>query len=79
MTVTRGQETPGQEPSARRPEPSARQTAQEELVQEAQKQPGVAEAMAAYRAFAPYTESRVAYASRTISYATGGNTPATRA
>jgi hypothetical protein len=69
---TREQETKGQEPSAR-------QAAQEELVENAQKQPGVAEAMAAYRAFEPYTAVRVAYASRTISYATGGNTPAARA
>ena len=59
----------------REQETSERQTAQEELVKEAEKQPGVAEAMAAYRAFAPYTAAPVAAEPPTTSYATGGNAP----
>jgi hypothetical protein len=54
---------------------SARQAAQEELVEQAQRQPGVAEAMAAYRAFAPYADAPVAPAPATTSYDTGGNAP----
>ena len=55
---------------------SSRQTGQEELVKKAQKQPGVAEAMAAYRAFAPYVAPPAAAVRPTVSYATGGKAPA---
>jgi hypothetical protein len=58
------------------PETSPRQTAHHELVKQAYKQPGVAEAMAAYRAFAPYAGSPRAPGAATTSYATGGNPPA---
>jgi hypothetical protein len=60
----------------REQETSTRQTALEELVQEAEKQPGVTEAMAAYRSFAPYVAVPTAVAPATTSFATGGNAPA---
>jgi hypothetical protein len=59
----------------REQETSTRQKAQEELVHEAEKQPGVTEAMTAYRAFAPYVAAPTVVVPATTSYATGGNAP----
>ncbi len=51
----------------------SRQEQQESLVEQGEKLPGVAEAMAAYRRFAPYVPPTAAPSSVPVVYSTGGN------
>lgn len=51
----------------------SRQEQQADLVEQGEKLPGVEEAMAAYRRFAPHVPSTAAPSSAPVVYSTGGN------
>ena len=51
----------------------SRQEQQANLAEQGEKLPGVAEAMAAYRKFAPYVPATATPSSAPVVYSTGGN------
>ncbi len=57
----------------RRDRGGSRQEQQANLAEQGEKLPGVAEAMAAYRKFAPYVPATAAPSSVPVVYSTGGN------
>ncbi len=62
-----------QEQDGRQEEQDGRQKEQAVLVKEGERLAGVAEALAAYRAFAPYVPAAASPATPVVVYGTGGN------
>lgn len=53
--------------------PSQNQVTQQQMIEQAARIPGVAEAMAAYARLAPYTALTTTHAVIKVTYGTGGN------